>query len=95
MPFVCPKDARLGCADWRLLKNCVLFEAREIDAWLTGLFESCMLARFGANGVFVCIAGAMAVVALTIGVWGPRTKGRPADEVAGGGGSVPIAQLTS
>jgi hypothetical protein len=48
--LVCPNDARPGCADWRLLKNCVLFEAREIDAWLTGLFESCVLARLGATG---------------------------------------------
>jgi hypothetical protein len=44
------KDDRFGCADWRLLKNCVLFEAREIEAWLAGRFESCMLALFGVTG---------------------------------------------
>lgn len=46
----CPNPDRLTCPACRLLKNCVLFEAREKDAGFTLLFESCMLDRLGVNG---------------------------------------------
>jgi putative MFS transporter len=41
-----------------------------------------LLARFGAPGVFVFIAGCMGVVALAIGGFGPRTRGRALEEIS-------------
>ena len=41
-----------------------------------------LLDRFGAPGVFVFIAGCMGVVALTIGGFGPPTRGRALDEIS-------------
>jgi putative MFS transporter len=42
-----------------------------------------LLARFGAPGVFVFIAGCMGVVALAIGGFGPNTRGRALEEISG------------
>jgi putative MFS transporter len=41
-----------------------------------------LLARFGAPGVFVFIAGCMGVVALVIGAFGPATRGRALEEIS-------------
>jgi putative MFS transporter len=41
-----------------------------------------LLARFGAPGVFVFIAGCMGVVALVIGAFGPDTRGRALEEIS-------------
>jgi putative MFS transporter len=41
-----------------------------------------LLREFGAPGVFVFIAGCMGVVAVVIGGFGPRTKGRPLEEIS-------------
>jgi putative MFS transporter len=41
-----------------------------------------ILKSFGAPGVFVFIAGCMAVVAAVIGVFGPRTKGLPLEHIS-------------
>ncbi|MBV9548798.1 MAG: MFS transporter [Alphaproteobacteria bacterium] len=41
-----------------------------------------LLARFGAPGVFVFIAGCMGVVALVIGAFGPSTRGRALEEIS-------------
>ena len=41
-----------------------------------------LLARFGAPGVFVFIAGCMGVVALVIGAFGPPTRGRALEEIS-------------
>jgi len=41
-----------------------------------------ILKGFGAPGVFVFIAGCMAIVAAVIGVFGPRTKHLPLEEVS-------------
>jgi putative MFS transporter len=54
---------------------------------LSTVFSSFMIAfflgKFGATGVFVFIAASMAVVALVIGGFGPRTRGRSLEEIAG------------
>jgi len=41
-----------------------------------------LLARFGAPGVFVFIAGCMGMVALVIGAFGPKTRGRALEEIS-------------
>jgi putative MFS transporter len=59
-----------------------------VYAWsrLSTVFSSFIIAAlltgFGAAGVFVFIAGAMAVVVLAVGLLGPRTAGRRLEEVA-------------
>jgi putative MFS transporter len=40
------------------------------------------LDRFGTPGVFGFIAGSMAVVCISIGVFGPRTRGRALEEIS-------------
>ncbi len=47
-----------------------------------GLVISALLAREGVGAVFAFIAGAMAVVVLAIGVWGPRTLDRPLEDIS-------------
>ncbi len=47
-----------------------------------GLIISALLAREGVGAVFVFIAGAMAVVVLAIGIFGPRTLGRPLEDIS-------------
>jgi putative MFS transporter len=41
-----------------------------------------ILGRFGAPGVFVFIAGCMAVVAAVIGIFGPATRGVPLEKIS-------------
>ncbi len=47
-----------------------------------GLVISALLARAGVGAVFVFIAGAMAIVVLAIGIFGPRTQGRPLEDIS-------------
>ena len=47
-----------------------------------GLIISALLEREGVGAVFVFIAGAMAVVVLAIGVFGPRTLDRPLEDIS-------------
>jgi putative MFS transporter len=53
---------------------------------LSTVFSSFMIAffleRFGAIGVFTFIAFAMLVVVLSVGILGPRTRGRALEEIA-------------
>lgn len=53
---------------------------------LATIFSSFVIAAIlraaGAGGVFVFIAGCMAVVALAIGIWGPRTHGRSLETIS-------------
>jgi putative MFS transporter len=52
---------------------------------LSALFSSYIIAfildRSGSLGVFVLISSAMLIVAITIGGFGPRTRGRPLDAI--------------
>jgi putative MFS transporter len=41
-----------------------------------------ILGKFGARGVFVFISFAMLLVVLSIGIFGPRTRGRALEEIA-------------
>jgi putative MFS transporter len=53
---------------------------------LATIFSSFAIAAIlrvlGANGVFVFIAGCMVVVALVIGLLGPRTHGRSLEDIS-------------
>jgi putative MFS transporter len=48
----------------------------------TGFFIAAILQRFGVPGVFLFVASAMAVVVLSIAVWGPRTNSRSLEEIS-------------
>ncbi len=48
----------------------------------TGFFIAAILQHFGVPGVFMFVASAMAVVVLSIAVWGPRTNHRSLEEIA-------------
>ena len=53
-----------------------------LSAVVTGFVIAATLDAFGVAGVFGLIAGAMAIVALAIGIYGPRTLGRDLDAIA-------------
>ncbi|HVZ07579.1 MFS transporter [Rhodopila sp.] len=48
----------------------------------TGFFIAAILQGFGVPGVFLFIASAMAVVILSVGIWGPRTNHRSLEEIS-------------
>jgi MFS transporter, putative metabolite:H+ symporter len=48
----------------------------------TGFFIAAILQHFGVPGVFLFIAGAMAIVVIAIGVFGPRTNHRSLEEIS-------------
>ena len=52
------------------------------SAIFTAFFIASVLNYFGSTGVFVFIAGAMAIVMLVIGVMGPRTRGVALEEIS-------------
>jgi putative MFS transporter len=41
-----------------------------------------VLRSFGAVGVFTFICGAMIIVVITIGIFGPRTTGKALEEIS-------------
>lgn len=51
------------------------------SAIFTSLIIGYLLSRFGATGVFVFIAGAMAVAGGAVGFFGPRTSGRTLESI--------------
>lgn len=53
-----------------------------LSAVFTSFLIAFMLKRFGVPGVFVFIAGAMAVVILAIGLMGPRTLGKSLERIS-------------
>src|ERR1700760_511066 len=48
----------------------------------TGFFIAAILQRFGVPGVFLFVASAVAVVVLSIGLFGPRTNHRSLEEIS-------------
>lgn len=52
-----------------------VYSFSRLTAMFSGYIIAAILDRAGSSWVFVTIAGAMAVVALTIGLFGPRTRG--------------------
>ena len=53
-----------------------------LSAIFTGFFVAFFLKNFGVPGVFAFIAVAMAIVAIAIGAFGPRTNHRPLEEIS-------------
>jgi putative MFS transporter len=52
------------------------------SAIFTAFFIASVLKYFGSTGVFIFIAGAMAIVMIVIGAMGPRTKGVALEEIS-------------
>ncbi len=53
-----------------------------LSAAFAGLLIAVLLQHGGVLGVFAFIAGAMGVIVVAIGLFGPRTRGRPLEEVS-------------
>ncbi len=51
-----------------------VYSMSRLSAMLSGFFVAYCLREFGTTGVFALIIGSMAMVALSIGVFGPRTR---------------------
>ncbi|GLR89726.1 MFS transporter [Bradyrhizobium iriomotense] len=61
----------------------VVYSISRISAMFSGFLIAFCLRDYGATGVFALIAGAMAIVVVTIGVFGPRTNGLKLEAVSG------------
>jgi putative MFS transporter len=59
----------------------VVYSFSRLSAMVSGYLIAFVLEEFGAVGVFVLISGAMAFVALTVGLFGPRTRGLALEEI--------------
>ena len=59
----------------------IVYSASRIGAMLSGFFIAFLLRDFGVAGVFTGITGCMLVVAVAIGVFGPRTNGVRLEEL--------------
>ncbi len=59
-----------------------VYSFSRISAVFSGFFIAFFLRDFGAAGVYVFIAGAMAVVMVVIATLGPRTRDRPLEEIS-------------
>ena len=53
-----------------------------LSAAFAGLLIAVFLQHGGVGGVFAFIAGAMGIVVVSIGLFGPKTRGRPLEEVS-------------
>ena len=53
-----------------------------LSAVLSSFVIAHILGRFGVEGVFIFIAGAMLIVMITIGVMGPRTRGKSLENIS-------------
>jgi len=58
-----------------------VYSFSRLSAILSGYLIAFVLDRAGAGGVFLLISAAMAIVAVAVGVWGPRTRGLAVDEI--------------
>lgn len=59
----------------------LVYSFSRLSAMGSGYLIAFTLEEFGAGGVFALIAGAMAIVALTVGLFGPRTRGLALEEI--------------
>jgi putative MFS transporter len=60
-----------------------MFSSRQASSFLfAGYWVAAMLALYGVIGVFSLIGGAMAVIVVFVGVFGPRTNGRSLEELS-------------
>ncbi|HTW35181.1 MAG TPA: MFS transporter [Rhizomicrobium sp.] len=58
-----------------------VYSFSRLSAIFSGYIIAFTLDKAGANAVFVLISGAMATAALSIGLFGPRTRGRALEEI--------------
>jgi putative MFS transporter len=59
-----------------------VYSFSRISTMFSAFIIAAILRVFGASGVFVFIAGCMIVVALVIGLFGPRTKDLPLEQIS-------------
>jgi len=59
-----------------------VYSMSRLGAMLSGFLIAFALRNFGTTGVFTLIVGCMAMVVLSIGVFGPRTKGMQLEAIA-------------
>jgi putative MFS transporter len=60
----------------------LVYSISRISGMLSGFLIAFVLHRLGVSGVFTLIAGAMAVVVISIGGFGPRTLGRGLEDIS-------------
>src|SRR6202011_1081079 len=58
-----------------------VYSFSRLSALLSGYIIAATLDRAGSLGVFILISTAMIVVALTVGLFGPRTRGLALDQI--------------
>jgi putative MFS transporter len=59
-----------------------VYSFSRLSTMFSAFIIAAILRAFGAGGVFVFIAGCMVIVALVIGLFGPRTQGRPLEQIS-------------
>jgi putative MFS transporter len=59
-----------------------VYSFSRLSAILSGYLIAFILDRAGSGSVFAFISAAMVVVAVAIGVWGPRTRGVAVNEIS-------------
>jgi putative MFS transporter len=59
-----------------------VYSFSRLSAMFSAYLIALVLDRAGSGGVFVLISGSMLVVALTIGLFGPRTRGRSLEQIS-------------
>lgn len=75
-------QAELFPTDIRARAVGFVYSWSRFSAIFTSLVIGVLLTRFGATGVFVFIAGAMAVAGGVVGIFGPRTSGLSLEAIA-------------
>jgi putative MFS transporter len=58
-----------------------VYSFSRLSAIFSGYIIAVTLDRAGSGGVFVLISMAMVIVALTIGLYGPRTRGLTLEQI--------------
>jgi len=66
----------------RCRANGFVYLASRVGAMLSGFLIAWLLRNYGVPGVFVGITACMLVVAVSIGVFGPKTTGLRLEEIA-------------
>jgi putative MFS transporter len=61
----------------------LVYSASRVSAMLSGFLIGFSLRHLGVPGVFALIAGSMFVVVLTIGFFGPRSRGMSLEQISG------------
>jgi putative MFS transporter len=59
-----------------------VYSFSRLSTMFSAFIIAALLRVFGAGGVFIFIAGCMIIVALVIGLFGPRTHGRPLEQIS-------------